>query len=148
MSLEKIHANNRSAQNLTGALKALAKDVNPIIDAVIELQNIKPYKVYTALLTQSGTNAPTAVVLHNELNDVSFIYVGIGSYRIVSTSFVQHKTYIAIQQGSGNQGRVAIDLNLLELGGINDIYINTINTTFSSVDEILSSTPIEIRVYN
>lgn len=32
------------------------------------------YKSYSALLTQSGTSAPTAVVLNNSIGDISITY--------------------------------------------------------------------------
>ena len=45
-----------------------------------------PYKVYTALLTQSGTNAPVATVLENTLGEITFSYENQGIYNIVSSS--------------------------------------------------------------
>lgn len=50
--------------------------------------SLKPYlaeyKVYSALVTQVGTNPPTAVVLKNTLGDVnvSYAYNGVGSYAV------------------------------------------------------------------
>ena len=42
-----------------------------------------PYKVYTALLTQTGTNPPVATVLENTLGvNLTFGYLAIGVYTI------------------------------------------------------------------
>ena len=45
----------------------------------------RPYKVYTALLTQSGTNAPVATVLENTLGEEPvWTRVSLGSYKLTS----------------------------------------------------------------
>jgi hypothetical protein len=45
----------------------------------------KPYKVYTALLTQTGTNAPTFTILENTLGiTLTPSYTGTGSYQITT----------------------------------------------------------------
>lgn len=41
---------------------------------------VKPYKVYTALLTQTGTDAPVATVLENTGNFGNWTYGGGGTY--------------------------------------------------------------------
>ena len=40
------------------------------------------YKVYTALLTQAGTSAPTAIILNNTIGTLVFGYSGVGLYTI------------------------------------------------------------------
>jgi len=43
----------------------------------------KGYKEYMAILSQSGTNPPTAIELKNDFNsDVEFLYVNTGAYQI------------------------------------------------------------------
>lgn len=60
--------------------------------------NAKPYKSYVALLTQSGTNAPTAIVLENDTGlDINWIYSGIGQYDIdFSNIFNRNKTSTSV----------------------------------------------------
>lgn len=112
------------------------------------------YKVYTALLTQTGTNAPTAIVLQNTLNhnpvftyQINGIYdislpVGVNENKIavfISTTTLEGPTdiptviqyYISISPGS----------NIIQL------YVGKGNTTVKS-NNLLYKTPIEIRVYN
>lgn len=98
-----------------------------------------PYKSYVALLTQTGTNAPTAVVLENTLGiSPVYAYGGVGSYTLTSTgTFVLGKTYAFIQNNS--------TLNVVNTtdDAPDIIYILT-----NSADDLLISTTIEIRVYN
>lgn len=53
-------------------VKATAQDVADLAGA--------PYLVYTALLTQSGTNAPVATVLENTVSNPLFSYSQVGAY--------------------------------------------------------------------
>lgn len=103
------------------------------------------YKVYTALLTQTGTNAPTAVVLENTLGTISFAYSAVGGYNITSSSlFTLNKTFFIITNNSSleyaliytysNASTLSITISdILTATGLNDLLLNT---------------PIEIRVYN
>jgi len=74
----------------------------------------RPYKVYTALLTQLGANAPTDVVLENTLGAViTYTYLNPGVYLVTSdinlfTSPTEH----VIISGSYNTG--AGDLIILQ----------------------------------
>lgn len=110
-----------------------------------------PYKVYTALLTQTGTNAPVATVLENTLGgDIIWSYAGVGSYiGTLNESFLENKYFslcpvlgisagydAEVNNGGGGSGyryaRLDDDNIIVNLGG----------------DSALINTPIEIRVYN
>jgi hypothetical protein len=56
-----------------------------------------PYKVYTALLSQSGTSAPTAIVLENTLGVTpTLTYNNVGDYTIECTGcFTTDKTTVS-----------------------------------------------------
>jgi hypothetical protein len=112
--------------------------------------DVRPYKVYTALLTQSGTEAPVATVLENTLGgEVVWSYVGVGDYRgTLSNTFTENKTYPI---GSFNenydpfsQAMLACFLRL----NSNQVLIQTAVSNGDSSNNLLSQTPIEIRVYN
>jgi len=61
-------------------VKATAQDVADLAGA--------PYLVYTALLSQSGTSAPVATVLHNTLGFVpTWGYTSVGWYASVNSGF-------------------------------------------------------------
>jgi len=103
------------------------------------------YKVYTALLTQTGTDAPVATVLENTLGEVPvFNYLSDGVYEISTTSdiFVQLKTIADIKP--------FYDPNFNTVVVRNDFKIRIYTYDFSgaSANDYLSKTPIEIRVYN
>jgi len=100
------------------------------------------YKVYSALLTQTGVNAPTAIVLENTLGgNVTFTYVSPGTYYINSSSlFTIDKTSVI----AGNLGLYVTGYRVTNT-------TTTINlfTSASTVyqDEGLAKTFLEIRVY-
>jgi len=99
----------------------------------------KPYKIYTALLSQSGTNAPVATVLGlNEIGTIIWTRVGGGSYSgTLVGAFTANKTAIIISNSSLAgfsvfAGRFGDDL---------------VNLTSSGDNQITEAT-IEIKVYD
>ena len=98
----------------------------------------RPYKVYTALLTQSGTDAPVATVLENTLGVTpTFIYDEVGNYKIaLNGGFTEEKTWQVIQSDAPTAKIIYADgsdnLRIDVVAGDNNLYFQ----------------PIEIRVYN
>ena len=117
----------------------------------IEVGNIaRPYKVYTALLTQSGFDAPTAIVLENTLDGtISFSYSAVGIYEIQNTTAWDiSKTWYCITD-IGNTSEISVatpGLRYMTFEG--PFYIYTFDNSSISSNGVLGSTPIEIRVYN
>jgi len=121
--------------------------------SVVSTGSTSNYKIYTALLTQTGTNAPTAIVLENTLGTTpTFTYYPgsgfdplIGVYSIdASDTFIPNKT--TVYCANANNGLILLDPNL---GAPNNIYIYSYDITGPSLaDNILNNTFIEIRVYN
>ena len=105
----------------------------------------RPYKVYTALLSQTGTDAPVATVLENTIGTVTFEYYGIGNYSINSTGlFTSEKTAIfhkSIVGDSHTYTMISYYADSLELG---------FSTSESNTpqNDLLVREIIEIRVYN
>lgn len=106
------------------------------------------YKVYSALLTQQGTNAPVATVLENTLGgEVVWSRVSVGSYVATLTgAFIENKTYINIGQNVTFGIGTGI-INTTE-NTLNTIRVNSSSDFSGYSDDILTNTPIEIRVYN
>jgi hypothetical protein len=106
------------------------------------------YKVYTALLTQTSTNAPTAVVLENTIGNITFNYNGIGSYDMILTGeFLANKTWIVAGSADINAG--GGDFATLDARRFDDDTIRLITyDNFSLANGMLVNTSIEIRVYN
>lgn len=102
----------------------------------------KPYKVYSAFLTQVGSAAPVATVLENTIGD------GIVWSRLAASQ------YRATLTGAFTVGKTVILLDALNLFALSSIYvsrttsINNVTLQASdSVDDYLTGMFIEIRVY-
>lgn len=112
------------------------------VGSIVDL--IKPYKVYTALLNQSGESAPVATILENTLGSIPvWSYSTTGVYALtLSNAFPIAKTLIlsANVKSSDNHVRFAVNPtnNIL-------VYTTVSNT---AEDDVLTYCPIEIRVYN
>lgn len=123
----------------------------------------QPYKIYTALLSQSGTNAPTATILQNTLGNIIWTRNGPGNYSGTLTDQIpyENKTYIS-PFGNFDTNNVFIPISdsgatigywTMYLDGSNNgIIIETTDETYANTEwsDIFGTTqqPIEIRVYN
>lgn len=110
--------------------------------------SIAPYKVYTALLSQSGTASPTATVLKNTLGvSVSFTYFLAGNYYINAIgAFTGGKTYVDVGQSIYATSAYIVIPNLPNIDQV-QIRVTKVTDNTSS-DNKLTNFPIEIRVYN
>ena len=105
--------------------------------------NLTPYKIYRALLSQSGTSAPVATVIENTLGgSVSWGYAGVGYYTATLTgAFLEGKT--AVKPPSNNQpgspGTSATIMNFIsDINYDNDsIYLTTGYLTFTTIESNL-----------
>lgn len=108
--------------------------------------NILPYKVYTALISQTGTDNPTVVVLHNTIGNIVWSRNSAGNYQgYLAGEFLTNKTFL-ITSGDfsinpTNQARQFFS------NSVNAVIITTQINGFIA-DNLLENTPIEIRVYN
>ena len=110
--------------------------LNPI------LNDPRPYKVYTALLTQTGTDAPVATVLENTLGgDVTWTYDDIGSYFAITNGLFV-----------GDVGGFVQDTNVcfrgLQKFSDSIVSLATLDPISYFTDGLLTNAIIEIRVYN
>ena len=138
-----------AAQDFTNNITDLDYTQKKYVDQ--KVADSRPYKVYTALLTQSGTDAPVATVLENTLGDtITWSYVAVGQYIGTSTgTFTVNKTVIF--SGSANDTDVATAMYIMALlGNENTVQIGTFNQLAvpTASDGKLTNTLIEIRVYN
>lgn len=111
----------------------------------------RPYKVYTALLSQSGTNAPTAIILENTLGgNIVWSRIGIGEYYgTLNGVFTLDKTMGFVQSTSTQGVDFSIHYIVNRIDN-NVIYLSSFKANSSSTryDDIMFKIPIEIRVYN
>lgn len=113
----------------------------------LTINNSSNYKVYVALLTQTGTDAPTAIVLENTLGGtVVWTRNGTGYYKgTLSNAFPSTKSTVIISNGWQN----STDVIKAGINFPNEIVVSTyLSNTLT--DGLLnnSTTSIEIRVYN
>ena len=109
----------------------------------------RPYKVYTALLTQTGTNAPTATVLENTLGGtIVWTRNSTGNYYGTLNGAFPVANKVILFQG-GDMWNI-LPLEIIRVGYLNTntVQIFTHQATDGAlVDSSLASTSIEIRVY-
>jgi len=121
---------------LTGDFVDNTDPLNPVLD--------RGYKVYSALVSQVGTAAPTAIVLENTIGAVNFTYEDVGVYRINSVGlFTEDKTFVFNQQT-----RVSDPLTALGIIVISDSVIEITSGNSAVSNDIMDKNSIEIRVYN
>lgn len=117
----------------------------------------RPYKVYTALLTQTGTDAPIATVLENTLGgEVVWSYSSVGTYiATLASAFTVNKT-IVITPYIRDYTAEPIPSILAERVSVNaiEVYTGTLNNVtgdefikFNTGNSILNATFIKIEVY-
>ncbi len=116
------------------------------------------YKSYVAVISQSGTNAPTVdYVLENTLGvNITWNYDGVGRYKTNNISKDINKVSItcspgnsspvgtSIFAGGSDEGNGIINFNII-------VYANYVGAFVSSVgynNDLLKSALVEIRVYN
>lgn len=142
-SAQKIYLNNcisenPAAGNVTGTFDFYQ------INGIQFPEVLKSYKVYTALLSQTGTSAPIATVLENTLGaTITWSYQNTGNYIATANLpvFTNNKTpSFTSETFVGNINSLVINTTQMVL--------NTYGTTFMSENSLLTKTPIEIRVYN
>jgi len=101
----------------------------------------RPYKVYTALLTQSGTSAPTATVLENTLQGIP-IWTRFSTDTFDCTldgAFLEEKTFCIITAGTDDYSA------LISLGRFNSDTVRAVYTEGVGSTVVVQ---VEIRVYN
>ena len=108
-----------------------------------------PYKVYTALLSQSGTASPTSVGLENTFGiTATFSYISTGYYELHMTGqFTSGKTFII--NGCPDSGPIGGNFGILltDYSDTNKIRLSTLDDNGVFYNGMLNNTSIEIRVY-
>ncbi len=109
------------------------------------VSQVLPYKVYTALLTQTGTDAPVATVLQNTLGgEVVWYRDDVGVYFGGFTgAFPSGKSF------SLTQSVFESTLNRFEtmVISVDEVEFRTSAPDGSLQDDLLRNTPIQIQVY-
>jgi hypothetical protein len=104
-----------------------------------------PYTIYSALLTQTGSTAPTVVVLQDTIGNISFTYEDVGLYKIENLSTTSNKVFILL--GTHDNANIKISYYGPDFFGINVTDLTNTNVDGDGFATYLYKTPIEIRVY-
>lgn len=109
---------------------------------------IRPYKVYTALLTQSGTSAPVATVLENQLDvDLTWQRANAGDYELVASEAIFDNTKVFLILSSGFPTSSIPFEVLCQVKFSNTIEVCTASGSTNLADNLLKNSFFEIRVY-
>lgn len=134
----------------SAALKAMQQwyTMQDVIDTV------RPYKVYSALLNQSGTSAPEALVTENTIGSMTITRNSAGVYYFISPEFNSYADYGKVLcfmlNGSASGGTgVLSSVNAQYVPPINGIQVlSVIGSTLAPTDNVINGCSIEIRLYN
>jgi hypothetical protein len=106
-------------------------------------KNVLGYTEYVALLSQSGTDAPTAVVVKNDTGaTVSFAYLGVGAYSATFSSAVltANKTIVILGETiASHKGAIVSSTSL--------VILSVSNPTGVNANTLLGLTPLIVRIY-
>ena len=121
--------------------------INPLNAATkqyVDAVAARPYKVYTALYSQSNTSNPTVVILENTLGTVTFTRSSNGVYLVNSSGlFTADKTFVIM--GAGINANYT---NAITLINSSTFYIITkVSSTQDDADSANTKVAFEIRVY-
>ena len=150
-----LRKGNNGVLTVSGDIVDNSDPKNPIINNPTPV-DIRPYKVYTALLTQSGTTAPVATVLENTLGITpTWTYANVGQY-IINNFFNEinnNKIAIFFNGATNNQPP---DVCTYQASVFRNTSVNTV-VLYTYKDGAYSNglldignnySSIEIRVYN
>lgn len=107
--------------------------------------DFRPYKVYSALITQSGTAAPTVTVLENAIGAIVWTRTSTGEYAgTLAGAFTASKTFVSLTLNYAGTSVTGYSVS----PNNNYVSIQTLNSANTAVDSKLVSASLEIRVYN
>lgn len=105
----------------------------------------KPCKIYKALISQSGTDAPTAIVIANTIGNIVWTRGNTGSYSgTLAGAFTENKTFCLPGCQDGTAIIVGIERENSDVIALSSIDVATVLGS----DSLLYLTPILIEVYN
>ena len=127
----------------TAPTAATGTNTTQIATTAFVQQNARPYKVYTALLSQSNTDAPVAIVLENTIGNIVWTRLNTGQYLGTLTgAFTLDKT-ICFTGGNTNNANIH---HTTQRNNDSSVVVETYNSG-AKADYLLAKTSIEIRVY-
>ena len=113
-------------------------------------RDTRPYKAYTALLTQEGTNAPTAEVLENTLGNIAWSYYAVGQYKATLIGKLPLNKRVILTSPTNLSDGTTEGYTVFSDEDISDdsFIVKFISITGEASDGLVQPRGIEIRVYN
>jgi len=127
---------------------SLGSVVRGILNQVINWINGRP-KVYKAIISQSGTSAPTVVaVLENTAGTTTFNYDNVGLFTVHNSNFAENKVLYSLTTGQGSASGIMTaetgqDITTNEWEG----RISTLDLSGNAVNGILYNATLTIEFY-
>ena len=141
LSVNGIEINNSGLQTVAVDGVTITGD-GTLGDPLVAVTPTPSYKVYSAMLTQTGTSAPVEMfVFQNTIGTVQWFYDSVGQYK-TNVLGVNGEVFTLCGGASTNPNRISITPDLF--GKVNIVTTN--NTSISN--NVLTYTCVEIRVYN
>lgn len=141
-----IYSINLSIININTTINDVITQLNSLVTPS------KPYKVYTALLTQLGTDDPIANVLENTIGEINFIRDDVGAYKVISPAglFTLNKVVFIIGERDGADANTTDGFMVTSMSENTETELKFFfNMIFGpGADNNMHSRFIEIRVYN
>jgi hypothetical protein len=132
--------NTVSGLNLGSAvLYGLADSIR--VDSLFNVA--KPYRVYSAIVSQTGTGNPTVSVLQNTIGEIVWTRTSRGVFTgALSGAFSANKTLVFVTNGMA-------DTNIIsgKQADINSVVVSQVNATTGAAADELGAVSLEIRVY-
>jgi hypothetical protein len=109
---------------------------------------VKPYKVYSALLTQSGVADPVATVFENTIGEITWTRdsESNGVYFDDSSSLFTEKIMLLLFANSSDAEGGQTIYSLQKQSNNRLFLVSALEGT--AIDDLLYNTPVEIRIYN
>jgi len=132
----------------------VGSSVRTKLNTVIDRVNLGAFKIYRALISQSGASDPTATVLANSIGAIAWARGSAGSYTAtLAGAFLAGKVFILVGPGLAGTPDPDILYHVSALRASNDVIsvltheIDVVANTITLADAVLTITSIEIAVY-
>ncbi len=130
--------------NESNLLWLVLKQITKLTQVVFSLR--PNYKIYNSLVSQTGTDDPTTIVLNNSLGTITWAYQDVGQISANSAGlFTVDKT--VSPSGTFYLSGTVYSYSVASMDA-NQIIYNIVDIFSTPTDGVLTNIPIEIIVYN
>lgn len=149
---------NKRIDALPEATSIDGTEIVPIMQGGITKQipvsDLRPYKVYTATFTQSGTNNPEVNILENTIGTIDFLYIDTGNLSLNTTNdaFLNPNKVVLFGSFFGDSNTYELTCTYTYIANNSNQLILNVFNAFNSPLQVFGGDgrlcSIEIRIYN